>query len=159
MENRQKTATKSPPPSPLFKEDTRQLKRGKRSRAKNSPPSPIQCGWETMGHVLTEGTRTDRRNDAGSDGTPPGETKRGLGMAHHYCMTGHKNQNITTCRQLSSSPGGTWKNPKWDLHWERPSGFLSRSNGLEKHTKRQVGSEGMPHVGHADSITNDEHGS
>ena len=72
---------------------------------------------------------------------------------------GHKNQSITTRRQLFASPGGTWKNPKWDLRRERPSGFLSRSNGLEKHTKRQVGSKGTPHVGHADSVMNDEHGS
>ena len=126
-------------------------------RAQNSPPSPIQYGWEMMGHVLTEGTRTDRRNDAGSDETPSGETKRGLGMAHHYCTTGHENRNITIRRQLSTPPGGTWKNPKWDLRRERPSGFLSHSNGSEKHTERQVGSKGTPHVGHADSVKNDEH--
>ena len=110
------------------------------------------------GTALTEGTRTDQQNNTGSDGTPPGEMKHGLGMAHHYRTTGHKNQSVTTRRQLSASPGGTWKNPKRDLRRERPSGFLSQSNGLEKHTKRQVGSEGMPHVDHANSITNDEHG-
>ena len=128
-------------------------------RAQNSPPSPIQYGWETMGHTLTEGTRTDRRNDAGSDGTPPGETKRGLGMAYQYRTTERKNQNVTICRQLSASLGGTWKNPKQDLHRERPLGFLSRSNGSGKHTKGHVRSKGTPHVGHAASIMNNEHAS
>ena len=126
-------------------------------RVKNSLPSPIQRGWETIGHTLTDGTHAGRRNDTGSDGTPSGETKRGLGMAHHYHTTGHENRNIATRRQLSAPPGGTWKNPKRDLRRERPSGFLSRSNGSEKHTKRQVGSEGMPHIGHADFVMNNEH--
>jgi len=128
-------------------------------RVKNSLPSPIQRGWETIGHTLTDGTHADRRNAAWSGKTPPSEMRCGLCMAHHYRMTECENRSVTTCRQLSSSPGGTWKNPKWDLHWERPSGFLSRSNSSEKHTERLVGSEGTPHIGHADSITNDEHGS
>ena len=71
---------------------------GQKIRAKNSPPSPIQCGWETMGHTLTDGTHAGRQNAAGSDRTPPGETKCGLGVAHHYRTTGHKNQNVTTRR-------------------------------------------------------------
>ena len=78
-----------------------------------------------MGHTLNDGTHVDRWNDAGSDGMPPGETKRGLGMAHHYRMAGRKNQNVTTRMQLFAPLGGTWKNPKRDLHRERPSGFLS----------------------------------
>ena len=134
-------------------------KEGKKIRAKNYLLSPIQCGWETTGHTLIDGTHAGRRNDAGSDGTPPSETKHGLGMAHHYRTTRRENQSVTTHRQLSASLGGTWKNPKWDLRRERPSDFLSQSNGSEKHTKRQVGSKGTPHVGHADTITNDEHGS
>jgi len=111
-------------------------------RVKNSLPSPIQRGWETIGHTLTDGTHADRRNAAWSGKTLPSEMRCGLCMAHHYHMTECENRSVTTCRQLSSSPGGTWKNPKRDLHWERPSGFLSRSNGLEKYTERQVGSEG-----------------
>ena len=112
-----------------------------------------------MGHTLTDGTHAGQRNDAGSDRMPPSEAKRDLGMAHHYRTTGHENRSVTTRRQLSASPGGTWKTPKQDLCRERPSGFLSRSNGLEKHTERQVGSKGTPHVGHADSVTNNEQGS
>ena len=80
---------------------------GQKIRAKNSLPSPIQRGWEMTGHTLTDGTHAGRRNDAGSDGMLPGETKRGLGMAHHYRTTGRENQNVTTRRQLSASPGGT----------------------------------------------------
>ena len=112
-----------------------------------------------MGHTLTDGTHAGQQNDAESDGTPPGETKHGLGMAHHYRTTRRENQSVTTRRQLSASPGGTWKNPKRDLRQEKPSGFLSPLNGSEKHTERQVGSEGTPHVGHADSVTSNEHGS
>ena len=80
--------------------------------AKNTLPSPIQCGWETMGHTLTDGTHAERWNDAWSDETPPGEARCGLGMAHHYRTTGRKNRSVTTRRQLSASPGRTWKNPK-----------------------------------------------
>ena len=78
-------------------------------------------------------------------------------MAHHYRMTDHENRSITTRRQLSASPGRTWKNSKWDLHQERPLGILSLSNGLEKHIEKQVRSEETPHIGHADSVMNDEH--
>ena len=68
-----------------------------------------------IGHTLTDGMHVGRRNDVGSDGTPPGEMKRGLGMAHHYHTIGHENQSITTRRQLSAPPGGTRKTPKQDL--------------------------------------------
>ena len=40
-------------------------KEGQKIRAKDSLPSCIQCGWETMGRTLT-------------DGTPPGQTERHL---------------------------------------------------------------------------------
>ena len=67
-------------------------KEGQRIRARNSLPSPIQCGWETMGHTLTDGTHTDRQNDAWSDRTQPSKTGCGLGMAHHYRTPGAKTE-------------------------------------------------------------------
>ena len=63
---------------------------GQKIRAKNSLPSPIQCGWKMMGHTLTDGTHTDRQNDAWSDETARGKTRHGLGMAHHYRTPGAK---------------------------------------------------------------------
>ena len=43
-----------------------------------------------------------------------------------------------------------------------PSGdnrSLELIESLKINTETQVGSEGMPHMGHADSVMNDEHGS
>ena len=63
---------------------------GQKIRAKNYLPSPIQCGWETMGRTVTDGTHTNRWNDAWSDGMMPGKTGCVLAMAHHYRTPGAK---------------------------------------------------------------------
>ena len=99
------------------------------------------------------------------DGTTPDQTGRGLAVAHHYRMTNHYHTTGTRTEVPPHASGfplpqaGLGKTQKWDLRQETPSGFLSRSNGSEKYAEKQVRSKGMPHVGHADSITNDEHGS
>ena len=126
------------------------MEKGKMMGAKTPLPSSIQCRWDTMGRALTDGTHLAQWSSAWSDRTWPGY---GPPLSHAK----REIQSVTTRRQLFASPGGTWKNPKQDLHRERPSGFPSRSNGLERHTETQVGSKGAPHVGHADSVTNDEH--
>ena len=77
-------------------------KEGQRIRAKNSLPSPIQCGWETVGCALTDGTHTDRRNGAWSDETWP---RYGPPLPH----AGREKQSATMCRQPSTFPGRTWK--------------------------------------------------
>ena len=66
---------------------------GQRIRVKNSLPSPIQCGWETMGRSLTDGT-----HPAGRNGTP-------------LPPTGREKQSATMRRRPSAFPGGTWKGP------------------------------------------------
>ena len=93
-----------------------------------------------------------RQNDAWLDGTWPG-----YGPPLPY--TERKNQSVTTRRQLSASPGRTWKNqtmgsPLGEIVWLPKS-----TERLRKNTERQVRSEGTPHIGHANSVTNDEHGS
>ena len=87
-------------------------KEGQKIRAKKLSPSPIQCGWETTGHALIEGAHTDQRNDTGSDRMPPGETKRGLGMAHHYRTTGRKTEASPHAGSPPLSQAGLGKNPK-----------------------------------------------
>ena len=65
-----------------------------------------------MGRTLTDGTHAGRWNDTGSNGMPPGEMKRGLGMAHHYRTTGRENRSVTTRGRLPASPGQTWGDQK-----------------------------------------------
>ena len=94
------------------------------------------------------------------DGTTPDQTGHGLCMAHHYRVLGAKTKassraggslppqaGLGKTQTTESLPGETIGLPK------------SRSNDLGKHTEGHVRSKGMPHVGHADSVTNDEHGS
>ena len=79
-------------------------------------------------------------------------------MANHYRTIGCENRSITTRGRLPTSLGQTWGDQKQNLRQEtnRPPKSIE---SLSIHTKTQVGSEGTPHVGHADSVTNDEHGS
>ena len=49
--------------------------------------------------------------------------------------------------------------PPHEISIERPTGPLSRSNRSVSTPEIQVGSEGAPHASHADSVSNDEHGS
>ena len=79
-------------------------------------------------------------------------------MAHHYRTTERENQSITTRGWLLASLGQAWGDQKT----KSPPGDQPPPESIESlsiHTKTQVGSEGTPHVGHADSIMNDEHGS
>ena len=86
-------------------------KEGQKIRAKTSLPFPIQCGWETMGRTLTDGTHTDRQNDAWSDGMTPGQTGRGLGMAHHYRTPGTKTKASPRVGGSPPPQAGLRKNP------------------------------------------------
>ena len=98
------------------------------------------------------------------DGMAPDPTGCGLGRAHHYHMTSH----YRTPGTKTEAPPHVDGTP---LPQARPRGTQTKSppgkiigspesiESLRIDTKRQVGSEGTPHVGHADSITNDEHGS
>ena len=64
MEEQAKNYNGEPSPSPYLRKE-HDSRRGPKNQSKILSPSPIQCGWETTGHALTEGTRTDRWNDAG----------------------------------------------------------------------------------------------
>ena len=85
---------------PLFKEEAQQLRKGERIGAKNPLPSPIQCGWDTMGRALTDGMHPAQRNGAWSDGTWPAY---GPPLPH----AGHKKQGATSRRRPSAFLGGT----------------------------------------------------
>ena len=79
-------------------------------------------------------------------------------MAHHYRTTLRENRSVTTRGWLPTSPGQTWGDEKLNLHREtnRPPESIE---SLSIRTETQVGSKGTPHVDHANSVMNDEHGS
>ena len=95
-----------PSPFPYLKKEAQQLGKaqrlgkGKTTGAKNSLPSPIQCGWDTMGRALTDGTHPARWNGAWLDGTWPG-----YGPPLPY--DGHKKQSATMLRRPSAFLGYT----------------------------------------------------
>ena len=87
------------------------------------------------------------------------QTGRGLGMAYHYHTPGTRNKVPLCAGGPLSSQAGLGKA-------QAMGSLLGETNGLPKvdqlaqaNAERQVRSRGTPHVGHADSITNDEHGS
>ena len=104
------------------------------------------------------------------DGTTPDQTGRGLAMAHHYRTINHYrmiNHYHTTGTGTKAPPHaggsplpqarpGETKNEISTVR-DQPAPESIESPSI--HTETQVGSEGMPHVGHADSIMNNEHGS
>ena len=85
-------------------------------------------------------------------------------MAHHYHTINHYHTTGIGTEEpphaggSPTSPGQTWGDQKRNLRREtnRPPESIE---SLSIHIETQVGSEGTPHVGHADSVTNDEHGS
>jgi len=81
-----------------------------------------------MGRTLTDGTHTDRRNDAWSDRTLPGKMGCGLGMAHHYRTPGAKKRHHAQA---------ALRLPRRDLEKPKQTGSPSGETvGLPKSIKR-----------------------
>ena len=84
---------------------------------------------------------------------------RSLGMAHHYRMLGARTKAPPHTSGSAHPQTGLRKKSKMKSPLGETVGLLKLIERLKKHIERQVGSEGTPHVGHANTITNDEHGS
>ena len=93
------------------------------------------------------------------DRMTPGQMGRGLGMAHHYHTPGTGTKGpplaggpppsqavLEKTQTTGTPPGETDRLPESD-------------RTAQANTKRQVRSKGTPHVGHANCLMNDEHGS
>ena len=94
-----------------------------------------------------------------TDGTTPGQTGCGLGMAHHYRTPGAKTKASPRVGGPPPSQARLGKTQLRDLHLRETIGLPKVNRMAQENAERQVKSKGTPHVGHADSVTNDEHGS
>ena len=98
------------------------------------------------------------------DGTAPDHKGCGPAMAHHYRTINHYHTTgIGT--EVPPHAGGS-PLPQAGLDKTRNRISAGRDHRAPEsiespriHTKTQVGCEGTPHVGHANSVMNDEHGS
>jgi hypothetical protein len=107
--------------TPLKKEaqqlgKARRLGKDEVTGAKNPLPSPIQCAWDTMGCVLTDGTPS-------LDEMAPGQMGRGLRMAHHYRTPGVRNKVPLRAGGPPSSQAGLRKA-------QMTGSLLGETNGL-----------------------------
>ena len=98
------------------------------------------------------------------DGTVPDQIGHGLGMVHHYrtpTTTAHRAQEPKRHRTQVALriPRRGLVKPEMGSPLGETIGLPKSIERLRINTERQVRSKGTPHVGHADSITNDEHGS
>jgi len=87
-------------------------------------------------------------------------------MAHHYRMTNHYRTPVTRTEAPSRAGGSSLpqtrlgKYPKNGISARETVGTLESIEMLRiKHQRDRWGAKGCPIAGHADSITNDEHGS
>ena len=101
-----------------------------------------------------------------SNGTALDQTGQGLGMAPPLPHASHYRTSGTRTKAPPHAGGPPYphagprkKTPKTRSPPGETVGLLKSIKRLRKHTERHVGSKGMPHVGHADSVTSDEHGS
>ena len=86
----------------------------------------------------------------------PGQTGHVLGMARHYRTPSTRNKAPLRAGSPPPSQAGLGKTQTTGSLPGETNGLPESNRMAQANTERQVRSRGMPHVGHADSVMNDE---
>ena len=109
------------PSLPLFKEDMQQLKKGERLGRKTLS-LPL---FNADGNSMLMGIRGDASGPMGRallNKTAPGQTERGLGMAHHYRTPSMRNKAHPHAGDSPLPQAGPGRTQRWNPHQGEPNG-------------------------------------